>query len=106
MALLACVTAGAASSESTNAPSGAVLQVFPAQPRVGREATIQLRPYRLLSGLRVPAIVGPARRWRVTVSNRGRSIASPAFARDPGDPYVWTARFRFSRAGRWVLKLR
>ena len=83
--------AGAKSGRETAAASPtAQLQVFPTQPRAGQEATLQLRPYRLVSGRAEPAVVAQSQRWRVTGARQGHSlIAFLRFSRDVNDPYLW-----------------
>ena len=76
------------------------------QPRAGQEATLQLRPYRLASRRLEPAVVPPNHRWRVTAVRQGHSsTALLHFSRDADDPYVWTAKFRFRAAGRWLVRI-
>jgi hypothetical protein len=103
---MACVAPGATSANDlAGASVGAKLQVFPTRPLAGRAATLQLRPYRLVSGRNEPALIAPDHRWHVTAWRRGHSIDSLHFSRDAADPYVWTASFRFGSAGRWVVRI-
>lgn len=107
LGLIACLMpSGMSAGGIVGSSVTAQLQVFPTQPRAGQSATIQLRPYRLLSGQRVPVVISPNHRWRVTaVRYSTRRPVSPRFSRDATDPYVWTARFRFGAVGRWVLRI-
>ncbi len=83
------------------------LSVFPSHPRLGKPATIFLRPY-----------------WPVTKADGSCCHLVPAKVRYPfqlqalgpagrnvlfrpkrtDDPYVWSARFRFAAPGRWEIR--
>lgn len=101
------LTGGARSGRDTvGVSTTAQLQVFPTRPRVGQLATLQLRPYQMVSGRLEPVVVAPGHRWRVFVVRQGNVRRTfLRFSRSADDPYVWTASFRFRSAGRWVVKI-
>jgi hypothetical protein len=80
------------------------LAVFPQNPRAGRLATIQLRPYTTLVESTEPSVVPAGFRWRLMITaGRGRHYAlSPS--RSATNPYLWQARFRFPSRGLWQIK--
>jgi hypothetical protein len=110
LGLLASAAPGATSGgEITHGARGSVaaqLQLFPTRPRAGQSATLQLRPYRLVSGRGEPTVIASGHRWRVTATRQGRpQTVSLRFSRDAADPYLWTARVRFRAAGLWIVRI-
>jgi hypothetical protein len=80
------------------------LQLFPSHPRVGRVVTLQLRPYEIRQGF-PPALVAPDFDWHVSAySPSGRSFPV-RFRRSAGDPYLWSASFRFRSRGHWLISV-
>lgn len=91
-----------ATGRSAYAAGAGTLEIFPAQPRVGEPATIQVRTFVLLdpsaptpSVYEIPLAVG------ATLAG-GRQLLVH-LARQQGDPYLWSGTLRFPSRGRWTL---
>ena len=97
--LIATIAAPAARAKET-----VQLQVFPAHPRVGHTATLQLRAY----GTRpraAPTVLSKAPTV-VATSTAGRGRFTIAMRRSPADAHLWTAHVRFPARGGWTLWVR
>ena len=92
-------TAGEASGAGT-----ARIQVYPEQPRAGEPAVVQVRTFTLLDGT-PPAVYPPDYPWSVAAYDRLDEPLRIRLSRDPADPFLWNARVRFPRPGRWVVCL-
>jgi hypothetical protein len=95
-------------AEPANAALDARLAVSPVSPRVGVPAAVTIRPYWPFARAdgsccrRVPAKV----RYPFRLQALGPSGAMVLFRpRRTADPYLWRARLRFPRSGRWRIRI-
>ena len=96
---LLLATAGEAGGAGT-----ARLAVFPEQPRAGEQAVVQIRTFALLDG--TPPVVYPEDfSWSVAAYDPRHEPLGIRVSRDPADPFLWRARVRFPRPGRWMVCL-
>ncbi len=91
-----------ANGRVAHAAGSGTVEIFPAQPRVGERATVQVRTFVLLDRFAptpsiydVPLAVG--------ATLQGKHELLVRLVREPGDPYLWSGVLHFPSRGRWSL---
>ncbi len=91
-----------ASDRSAYAAGAGTLEIFPALPRVGENATVQVRTFVLLDPTApTPSVYDLPLAVSATLEE-GRELLV-RLAREQDDPYLWSGTLRFPSRGRWTL---
>lgn len=106
LALFACLALATSSAGSMSTTRvRAQLEFFPYAIHARQRVTVQLRPFRVISGRKRPLVIAAEHRWRVTASHLGGLTRSLRLVRAADDPYVWTASLRPPSTGSWRFRV-